>query len=92
MAAGDGKKRRTRLTQPQNRPSRADVSHDWEKDDEELELEEALFGKSKKRAKVNGAEPSLVVHGNGHEHDRDYMAEMHNEEVCSCNRSKGCSY
>ena len=31
------------------RSSRADVSQDWEKDDEELELEETLFGKRRRR-------------------------------------------
>ncbi|KAE8537612.1 hypothetical protein D1P53_006320 [Cryptococcus gattii VGV] len=43
------KKRSQRQPSPQ--PPRQDIKHDWKKDDEELELEEALFGRKQKKFK-----------------------------------------
>lgn len=43
------KKRSQRQLSPQ--PIRQDIKHDWKKDDEELELEEALFGRKQKKFK-----------------------------------------
>nr|ODN75698.1 U3 small nucleolar RNA-associated protein 18 [Cryptococcus depauperatus CBS 7841] len=37
---------------------RKEIVHGWEKDEEELELEEALFGRSKKRVKVTAHDDS----------------------------------
>ena len=53
-------------------PRKTAVTHDWEKDDEELELEAALFGTSKKRSLVNG-------HGSGAEDDG--MEDVDDDEV-----------
>lgn len=43
------KKRSQRQPSPQ--PPRQDIKHDWKKDNEELELEEALFGRKQKKFK-----------------------------------------
>lgn len=43
------KKRSQRQPSPQ--PPRQDIKHDWKKGDEELELEEALFGRKQKKFK-----------------------------------------
>lgn len=81
MVANIGKKRRVRNGQLyEARPSHADIPHDWEKDDEELELEEVLFGRSKKRAKANGN--FLLDQGNGDMGDGDEVVEMEDDEVC----------
>ncbi|WVQ77938.1 hypothetical protein IAT38_000018 [Cryptococcus sp. DSM 104549] len=45
------KKRQARVSEPDPAP-RVEVVHDWKKDDQELDLEEALFGRVKKRAKA----------------------------------------
>lgn len=86
MGATTGRKRRGRLSSTQQtRSSRASVSHDWEKDEEELELEEALFGTSKKRTRApydgskNGVNGDHIAN-NGDEE----MAVMRDNEVSSC--------
>lgn len=37
--------------QPSPEPPRQEIKHDWKKDDEELELEQALFGRKQKKFK-----------------------------------------
>ncbi|ODN99333.1 hypothetical protein I350_07504 [Cryptococcus amylolentus CBS 6273] len=38
--------------QPAPQPPREEIKHDWQKDQEEIDLEESLFGRSNKRARV----------------------------------------
>ncbi|WVQ70415.1 uncharacterized protein L199_008642 [Kwoniella botswanensis] len=45
-------KRRSRPSDFETTPRAVEVTHDWKKSDEELELEEALFGTSKKQSKA----------------------------------------
>ena len=70
------KRRRTEVNLTA-RPQR-DVVHDWEKDDEELELEAALFGTSKKRAK--GVNDHARVSGPEDE-EVDGLDDLDDEEV-----------
>ena len=46
-------KRRSRASNPP-KPAAKPVDNEWEKEDEELELEQQLFGRSKKRVRPNG--------------------------------------
>ncbi|WVQ71357.1 hypothetical protein IAR50_000885 [Cryptococcus sp. DSM 104548] len=45
-------KKRSKQQQPAPEPVREEVKHDWQKDQEEMDLEESLFGRSSKRVKV----------------------------------------
>lgn len=47
------KKRSQRQPSPQ--PPRQEIKHDWKKDDEELELEQALFGRKQKKFKPDNS-------------------------------------
>jgi len=87
VGAGTSKKRRARLNQPvEPQPSRADVPHDWEKDDEELELEEALFGTSMKRIKLANGHVKAPVAEDGESGGAGELAEMQDAEVCPLDR------
>lgn len=55
MAHGKRKRHSAAAQAQRPPPSRAGITHDWEKDDEELELEEKLFGRSAQRAKADGS-------------------------------------
>jgi hypothetical protein len=64
-------KRRNRHSDP-SRPIEKLVDNEWEKEDEELELEQQLFGRSKKRVKSG---PSKV------EEDEDEDEEVDMDDV-----------
>ncbi|WWC85185.1 uncharacterized protein L201_000043 [Kwoniella dendrophila CBS 6074] len=68
-------KRRSRPSDFESVPRTEEVTHDWEKSDEELELEEALFGtskiQSKSRSKGKGPSSAFVVDNEGDENDDD---------------------
>ena len=49
-------KRRSRVSHP-SKPIQKPADNEWEKEDEELELEQQLFGRSKKRVRPNGPGP-----------------------------------
>ncbi len=80
MVATSGKKHRARHSQPISPPpSRAEIPHDWEKDEEELELEEALFGTRKRKSK-----PVSQVEVNGYTKETigdDGVETVHDDEV-----------
>ncbi|WWD15649.1 hypothetical protein CI109_100071 [Kwoniella shandongensis] len=73
-------KRRARASDAGPDP-RATVPHNWDKDDEELELEEALFGKSKKRVKadhVGDEQDDFVVDEEG---DVEGLSDLEDNEL-----------
>ena len=80
MVGRVGRKRRypsSPIDEP--RSSRADDWQDWEKDDEELDLEETLFGK--RRARAGPTAHPLQDGPNGMKEAHDSMAMMPDEEV-----------
>lgn len=74
-------KRRSRVSntgssKPIEKPRPA--NNEWEKEDEELELEEQLFGRSKKRVRSNG--PGISGHVKADESAGDLVSD---DEVAS---------
>lgn len=70
-------KRRSRPSHASN-PIEKPANNEWEKEDEELELEQQLFGRSKKRVKSGG--PSGTASGNLRSSDGDLVSD---DEVAS---------
>ena len=88
MAAGIGSKRRNRVSHASaSRSTRVNVAHDWEKDDEELELEAKLFGTSKKRLK----RAREIVHGPHESGETQEVEGLGEDEVCERSRNGGGS-
>ena len=77
MVSRNEKKRRSRTSRihEPERVRRNEIPHDWEKDEEELELEATLFGKSRKKYKpVNGERNIMEASQNGN-HDFEFMQD-----------------
>lgn len=85
MAHGK-RKRQASAAFAQGGASRAGVAHDWEKDEEELELEEKLFGRSRPnkaggRGQAGWGGPKREQGGRGEEQE---LGELGDDEVrCS---------
>ena len=55
----------------ESKPRDKPVDNEWEKEDEELDLEAQLFGRSKKRAKAGPSKPSRAKSEEAEDEDMD---------------------
>ena len=62
-------KRRSRLST--DKPREKPIDNEWEKEDEELDLEAQLFGRSKKRAKAGPSKSSKAKAEEADDEDMD---------------------
>ncbi|WRT66844.1 uncharacterized protein IL334_003807 [Kwoniella shivajii] len=76
-------KRRSRPSDLENLPRTEEVIHDWEKSDEELDLEETLFGASKKKSKSAAAGFAIDIQGDqsGDEGEEGGLSDLDDNDL-----------